>query len=151
VFRRHPILSALTLVYLGVVGWITLGPQPLDANGSAILLRIVAELQQHDLTGWVTYSRIEFLANVAMFVPIGVFFLLLMGRKWWIPAIFAGIGVTMAIEFVQLYLPGRVSDPRDLVSNTVGAAVGVIAALIVTTPAAIRDRRATRRRPAVSR
>ena len=42
--------------------------------------------------------------------------------------------LTCVIEFVQLFLPDRVSDPRDILANSVGAFVGVVAALIVTWP-----------------
>jgi glycopeptide antibiotics resistance protein len=140
-FLRHPFLSIATLAYLGLVGWITLGPQPLDVQQSRWLYRIIDELSQHQLTDWVTYSRVEFLANVAMFIPIGVFFVLLMGRKWWLPAVFAGVALTFTIEFVQLFLPTRVPDVRDLVANSGGAIIGVAVAMIITTPAALRDRR----------
>ncbi len=143
-FRRHPLLTAATFAYLAVVAWVTLGPQPLDAQGSAILYRLIDEFSQHRMTSWLTYSRVEFLANVAMFIPIGVFFVLLMGRKWWFAAILAGIGMTFTIEFVQLFLPTRVPDVRDLLSNTLGACIGVFLALIITWPAAYRDWRANR-------
>jgi glycopeptide antibiotics resistance protein len=143
-FLRHPVLTLVTLAYLGVVGWVTLGPQPLDAEGSALLYRLIDEAPQHRSTSWLTYSRVEFLANVAMFVPIGVFFLLLMGRQWWLAAVFAGVAATFTIEFAQLFLPTRVPDPRDVVANSAGAAIGVIAALLVTTPAALRARRGER-------
>jgi glycopeptide antibiotics resistance protein len=96
------------------------------------------------MTSWLTYSRVEFLANIAMFIPIGVFFVLLMGRKWWFAAILAGIGVTFTIEFVQLFIPSRVPDIRDLIANSLGASVGVFVALVITWPAAFRDWRASR-------
>jgi len=143
-FRRHPILSIATFVYLGVVAWVTLGPQPLDAQGSALLYRLIDEFSQHSMTQWLTYSRVEFLANIAMFVPIGVFFVLLMGRKWWLPAIFAGVGMTFTIEFIQLFLPTRVPDVRDLISNSIGACAGVFVALVITWPRAYRDWREER-------
>jgi glycopeptide antibiotics resistance protein len=140
-FRRHPFLSIATFAYLGLVAWITLGPQPLDAQQSAWLNRVIVELAQHPATDWLSYSRVEFLANVAMFVPIGVFLVLLMGRKLWLPAIVVGIALTFTIEFVQLFLPTRVPDVRDLVANSAGASIGVIVALVITTPAALRDKR----------
>ncbi len=140
-FRRHPFLSVATFAYLGLVAWITLGPQPLDSQQVAWLNRIIAEFDRHQATAWLTYSRVEFLANIAMFVPIGVFLVLLMGRKLWLPAIFVGIALTFTIEFLQLFLPTRVPDVRDLASNTAGAVLGVLVALVITTPAAMRERR----------
>ena len=137
-FRQHPLLSLVTFVYLGVVGWLTLGPQPIDDGTDSIVFRILAWTARHPSLDWVGYAEVEFAANVAMFVPIGLFFLLLFGRRrWWI-AVLLGVALTITIETVQLSLPDRVSDPRDLVANSVGALIGVIGALIVTTPAAIR-------------
>jgi len=140
-FRRHPFLSVLTFAYLALVAYVTLGPQPLDSQQSAWLKRIIAELAQHHQTRWLTYSRVEFIANILMFIPIGVFFVLLLGRDWWIPAIVAGVAMTCTIEFVQLFLPTRVPDIRDLVSNSFGSFIGVVAAMIITTPAAMREKR----------
>jgi glycopeptide antibiotics resistance protein len=139
--RRHPVLTVISVAYLALVAWITLGPQPLDEQAAGYLYRIIEEFSQHRTTAWLTYSRVEFLANIALFVPVGVLILLMFGRRWWWVGIIAGGLLTCAIEFAQRFLPDRVSDPRDLVANTIGAAIGAIAALVVTTPAAIRERR----------
>lgn len=144
-FRRHPVLTALTLVYLGLVAWITLGPQPLDDQAQGVLYRALRVLGRHDATDWITYDRVEFAANVAMFLPIGVFLLLLFGRRQWWLAIILGFLMTVGIEVAQLALPGRVSDLRDVVSNTTGATLGVLVALLLTAGKARRIRRAEAR------
>lgn len=129
--RPRSILRLATACYLALVGWITLGPQPLDDRGLGILRSILAVLAQGDLTRWVTYDVVEFSANVAMFVPVGVLFLLLAGRrKWWL-ALAGGIAVTCAIEFAQLFLPGRFSDVRDIVANSLGTLIGLLATVLV--------------------
>jgi glycopeptide antibiotics resistance protein len=144
-FRQHPLLSAVTFAYLGVVGWLTLGPQP-DVNvGDGLFWQLLAFFQRHESTAWIDYATLEFSANVAMFAPIGLFLLLLLGRRRWWAAILFGVLLTAGIEFVQQFLPGRVSDPRDVAANSVGAAVGVVVALVVTWPAAVRRARETRR------
>lgn len=143
-FRLHPILTVVTLVYLAIVGWITLGPQPLDDGADSLVWMLLAFFSRHASTEWVTYSLLEFWANVAMFVPVGLFFLLLLGRRSWWLAIALGVLLTCGIEFVQQWLPDRVSDPRDIVANSVGALVGVVGALIVTWPAAVRRARERR-------
>lgn len=143
-FRHHPVLSVVTFLYLGVVGFITLGPQPLDDGTDSLVWRLLGFFARFPSLSWITYSTLEFWANVAMFVPVGLFFLLLLGRgKWWL-AIVLGVLLTCAIEFTQMFLPGRVSDPRDVLSNSVGSFVGVMVALIVTWPAAIRRARERR-------
>jgi glycopeptide antibiotics resistance protein len=150
-FRRHPLLSVVTFAYLGLVGWLTLGPQPLDDEPNGVLFRLLDLLGRHSATSWITYYGLEFTANIAMFVPVGLFFLLLLGRAYWFVAVLSGVGLTFAIETAQLFLPERVSDPRDLVSNSIGALIGVVAALIVTTPKARRlKREADARRAALA-
>jgi len=145
-FLRHPFLSLATLAYLGLVGWITLGPQPLDDRANGLLWRVLEVFGRYSETDWITYSRVEFGANVAMFVPIGLFFLLLFGRRFWWLSILFGVALTVGIEAAQMFIPGRVSDPRDLVANSSGAFLGVIGGLILTAGKARRIRRAAAER-----
>jgi len=144
VFRQHPVLTILTVAYLGVVGWITLGPQPVGPDQEALIFRVLGWLGRVEWLAWVRYSTVEFVANALMFLPIGLFFLLLFGRRLWLLAAALGAGLSAVIEFAQLFIPARVSDPRDLLANSVGAAVGVLIGLVVTWPAALRRARAAR-------
>jgi VanZ family protein len=48
------------------------------------------------------------------------------------------------IESAQFFIPGRVSDVRDIVSNSVGAIVGVLVGLVLTAPKARRLKLAAR-------
>jgi glycopeptide antibiotics resistance protein len=148
-FRRHPVLSTLTVVYLGLVAMITLGPRPFDGRTESLVYRIVDVLARWETTAWITYERLEFGANVAMFVPIGVFFLLLLGRRRWWLAVLIAATLTVAIETAQLTIPGRVSDPRDLLANTSGAVAGVVVGLVLTAGSGRRTRASARRRPAL--
>ncbi|MCU1545641.1 MAG: VanZ family protein [Homoserinimonas sp.] len=138
--HRHPILGLVTLAYLGVVGWLTLGPQPLDDNGRGALLRVIRYLQTFEGTGWITYSLIEFSANIAMFLPVGVLFVLLLGRRLWWLAIVLCIVLTLGIEVAQEFLRDRISDPRDIIANSLGGLIGVLSALVITGPKAKRIR-----------
>ena len=134
-------LTAATALYLGAVAWITLGPQPVGLVRAGGVWQLLALFQRHTSTAWITYPTVEFTANVLMFVPIGLFLLLLFGRKLWWLAVIMGVLLSSLIEFTQLYLPGRVSDVRDLSSNSLGALIGVLVALVITWPAAARRRR----------
>ena len=131
VLRHRRILQIITVCYLGVVGWITLGPQPLDERGVGILRGVLRVLARSDLTRWITYGVVEFTANIAMFVPVGLLFLLLAGRRHWWLALAGGVALTCAIEFTQLFLPGRFSDVRDILANSLGALLGVIVGLML--------------------
>lgn len=150
-FRHHPVLSVITLVYLGVVALVTLGPQPFDERSDGLVWRLLHLFERFDATSWIHYSELQFGANVLMFVPVGLFFLLLLGRRLWWLAVVLGVLLTCAIELAQRYLPDRVSDPDDIVANSVGALAGVVIALVLTWPAAVRRARAARAAPSAHR
>lgn len=132
--RRHPILVLLTVGYLVVIGLMTLGPQPVTATSSRILFRLLRFFGDHSSTHWITYDRVEFSANIVMFVPVGVLFLLILGRRRWWLATLIGVALTVTIELSQRGIAGRVSDPRDILANSVGAFIGVLIALLATIP-----------------
>lgn len=98
---------------------------------------IVAALS-HVLTGFglpysPTFFALEFLANIVLFVPLGLLMPLALGRiaaPTALLTVTSGLAVSLAIETAQLSIEGRVSDPRDLVSNTLGTAVGVAILLL---------------------
>ena len=144
--HRHPLLSLATLAYLGFVGWLTLTPGSEAPTSSDLVMRVLARLQRHDELTWLTYDRAELLANVAMFVPVGLFLLLLVGtRFWWVAAALA-FALTSAIETAQRSIPGRVPDERDLLANGMGALVGIAIGVVLTLPATLRRARARRAR-----
>lgn len=140
-FLRYPLLSLATFAYLGVVGWVTLTPQA-EARQDGLLWALALVFDRHAATEWITFNLLEFVANVLLFLPFGVFFVLLFGRgRWWL-AILLGIALTAGIEFAQQFIPNRVSDVRDIVSNSMGAVIGTVFALVVTAAKARRLRRA---------
>jgi glycopeptide antibiotics resistance protein len=144
VFRQNPMLTAVTFVYLGVVGFITLVPQQRTEGSDWLLWAVLDFFSRHSLTDWISYSVLEFWSNVLMFIPVGLFFLLLLGRRRWWLAVLLGVVLTCGIEFAQLFIPTRVSDPRDILANSTGAFIGVLAALVATWPAAVRAARQRR-------
>jgi len=136
--RRRPVLSAVTVAYLAVVAWITLNPAPGNPAGNPLLRSLLRFVSAVPGLGWVDYVVAEFSANVLMFVPMGLLFTLLLGRwRWWL-AVAIGVVATLVIEFSQLFLPARFSDPSDLLANTLGTLVGVGIALLLPT---VRDGR----------
>lgn len=138
VLHRHPFLSLVTGAYLAFVGWVTLTPGSEAPTQSDLVLRVLARLQGYHHMEWLTYDRAEYLANIALFVPIGLFLLLLFGTRLWWLAVVAAITLTSFIETVQRSIPGRVSDERDIAANTIGAVIGVVVGLVLTLPATLR-------------
>ncbi|MCU1571329.1 MAG: VanZ family protein [Naasia sp.] len=147
-FRRHPLLTVVTFAYLGFVGWVTLSPElPLGDGTDGFVRTVLDVLNRLPGTHWIDYADVEFAANIAMFFPIGMFFVLLLGRgRWWL-AMLLGIGLSLVIEVAQyLFFPSRVADARDVLSNSIGAVLGAIGVLILTAAKARELRRAARAR-----
>jgi len=116
-------------VYLAAVAMVTLTPA--TEGGHSPIWYVMQVLHRIAGLGWVTEPQLELAANVVMFVPLGLLGVPLVGRPRWWWVIVAGALLTCFIETVQLGVPGRVSDVRDLVANTSGAALGTAACLAV--------------------
>lgn len=118
-------LLAATLSYLAVVASITLGPQPLDSGMISALANAI-EFFAASAPLALGYADAEFMANVAMFVPFGILVARWAGGRRWLLTLASGFLLSAGVEIAQLAIPGRVSDPRDLVANTIGATLGIL-------------------------
>jgi len=122
--RRRALLVAASCVYAFGVWWMTLRPSIYDDGVGGILRSALRLLRAWPPTAWVTFDVVEFTANVALFVPLGML-VLAWGGRWWQGILTAAI-VSSGIETLQLlFLPTRVADARDVAANTLGAVVGV--------------------------
>lgn len=134
-------LSLLTGGYLAFVAWLTLTPQVDAAGRISIIYRALDAVHRRGYLLTLDDNQLEFLANIALFVPVGMFLLLLFGTRLWWVALTASFGMTTFIELAQRSIPGRVPDERDLVANGLGAVIGVLVALVLTLPATLLRRR----------
>ncbi|WFR68155.1 VanZ family protein [Curtobacterium flaccumfaciens] len=80
---------------------------------------------------WFGYGALEFTANVAFFLPLGLLVVLRLGaRRWWVGAL-TGFVASGVIETGQaLFLPARFASFDDVLANTSGAAVGALIAVV---------------------
>ena len=129
-------LSLLTGGYLAFVAWLTLTPQVDAAGRISVIYRVLDALHRRGHLLSIDDNQVEFLANVALFVPVGMFLLLLFGTPLWWVALAASFAMTAFVEIAQRSIPGRVPDEGDLMANGLGAVIGVLIALVLTLPAA---------------
>ncbi|WDH79460.1 VanZ family protein [Microbacterium esteraromaticum] len=105
----------------------------LPATAASKVTGIVYRLAQFvsaraDVSMATTYTLFEFVANIALFVPLG----LLLVAAWprnnaWV-VLLVGYAASATIELVQTVLPSRYPTLSDLVANTLGTAIGCLIA-----------------------
>jgi glycopeptide antibiotics resistance protein len=112
--------------YLAVLFWIVFAPAE-DAGRVTGVVALAAQL----LAGIgipfdLSYLVLEFLANVALFLPLGALLAVAFARLPWWAIVGIGFVTSVAIELVQLGLPSRFSTVSDVVANTLGTALGLL-------------------------
>ncbi|GER22665.1 hypothetical protein NCCP1664_11620 [Zafaria cholistanensis] len=125
-----------------VVFW----PVPVDRDAGAGLLRGLDWLHRHGIPQWFDYALVEWLANVAMFVPFGFLLAAALPLPYWWLALLAAAGASAGIEWAQReLLPERYPSAADIAANTLGALVGIgLCGLLLLAAAAGPRRRASR-------
>jgi hypothetical protein len=117
--------------YTVLLGFVGFRPTPVDREASPFVWWWIRSVKRAGFE-WYSYDLLEFSANVLLFVPLGLFGVLVVGlRFWWAPLIF-GVAATVVIETVQaMLLPERMSSTSDIVANSIGAALGVAAGCVI--------------------
>ncbi len=134
------ILAAMVVPLALVAFW----PTPVDQPVSGQLGIVLNFLHHHGIPRWFNYDFVERSANVGLFIPVGfVAALAFPHKKWWQIGAF-GMLVSGCIELGQfLFLHSRFASPSDVMTNTSGAVIGALVALVAMQkerPAAIRQR-----------
>lgn len=76
--------------------------------------------------GQVSPEDFAVAANVVLFIPFFAALAVLRPTWWWV---LLGTAISTAVELYQGSLGTRIQDPWDIVTNTLGAALGVAAGL----------------------
>jgi glycopeptide antibiotics resistance protein len=146
-FRVRAAGLLLTAAYLTVVGWTMLRPHYV-AWVPAPNLRPLATIHQDLLMGPAEAAR-RIGAGLGLLAPLGVLLPLAGGRvdtsgfASFARTVFAGLMVSLSLEFTQTLVPGQLFDVDALLLNT----LGVAAAHLLIVP---RSRRLLRERAAGS-
>ncbi len=139
--RLKAVSVALLIGFCVAVAVITFWPGPPDPDAQRELKVFLLHAHLNGLPMWITFGKIEFGANIVMFLPIGFFGALALPRLRWI-VVPAALLASVAIEAVQAArMPERVGTPRDVVANLLGALGGYLLALAVLRFIRRRNRR----------
>lgn len=135
------ISTLLLIVYSAFVLLVTMWPQPEQLEFDSIAGRVLRALHNLGVPEWFGYDKLEFTANIAMFVPLGFLLGLALARKAWWLAIFLLPAFSGVIELTQgIALDERVSTVLDVLSNTLGGYIGLLLAVILRGLIHARDR-----------
>ena len=138
---RLAICGVLLAAYIGFVLAATMWPTPLDQGYAAAIERVLGVLHRHGVPEWFGYNKLEFTANVAMFLPLGFLLALTLPRRvWWLSLILVPV-LSGSIEFIQgQFLAQRFASALDVAANTIGGYLGVIIAQVLRGVVHARDR-----------
>ncbi len=121
--RTHVVARILLAIYAITLTLIAFWPTPVD--GSEFAGRIVGFLIR--VVPGLTYERLEFGANIALFVPFGVLLALVFAgsRYLVVPTILV---TSFTIECIQgLLIPDRTPSLYDILANIAGGCFGLLA------------------------
>lgn len=133
--RENSLYVGLILVSLVVLAVLTLTPDGTESPGNYIPLvhlerAFECVLGNYCRKPWQAYRFIyvDFLGNVAIFVPLGVGIAGVMaqrGRRAVLVSTFLlGALVSLSIEVGQLFVPSRSPDIDDIIFNSLGSLLG---------------------------
>ncbi|HET7530947.1 MAG TPA: VanZ family protein [Mycobacteriales bacterium] len=132
----------LLAIWLGVVGYMTLSAVQPHNGIDSFLRSIVRAVTGHTSALSTTRGAWEEIANVALFVPLGVLVTLVLQRRrrWLAPLLCCAVSV--GIEVLQdVVVTTRHASARDIGLNTVGGVIGWLACLPLITYLRHRRRR----------
>lgn len=110
------------LIALALIVW-------LPGEDASRVTGIVATIAEWISAGFgvafdTAYTSLEFLANIALFVPFGLLLSASAPKLPWWAVTLAGCATSVLIECVQILLPTRFPTLSDVIANTAGAALG---------------------------
>ncbi|WP_082924565.1 VanZ family protein [Paenarthrobacter nicotinovorans] len=114
---------AAYLLVLAVVGF---WPTPVDKPVAGTIGSVLGFLHHHGVPEWFGYHFLEMTANIGLFVPFGILVAMAIPEKGWWYAGGLGALTSLSVEAGQLiFITARFSSPIDLVTNSLGAVIGV--------------------------
>lgn len=123
---------ALGIPFAAGLALLTLSPTPVEDNAPTLIQTVLDAA--HNI-GWTSlnFTSLELIANILVFLPVGIFAFIVLPRRVWPLALLVGPALSFLIEALQrLALPHRTSSATDVLANSAGATVGVAVAVLCT-------------------
>ncbi|MDJ0313993.1 VanZ family protein [Arthrobacter sp. H35-D1] len=121
--RLHRISLCLMAAYLVALVLIVFWPTPVDRPAAGSLNHFIAWIHRRSVPTFIGYGKIEFSANIAMFIPMGIIASAWTKQAW--AGLLVGFMASVCIELAQaLFLAERFASGLDVLANTLGAGIG---------------------------
>lgn len=127
---RSVMAPALLVLFIGAAGAVSLFQLGFDGAANAGLARCWSTFS---LERWIpnTYLTAQGLANVCLYVPVGLFAWLTRRRLTF--AFGVPVALTIGVELLQAYGGAHDCSPEDVLANVTGALVGVAVGMLAST------------------
>lgn len=128
---RKPLALVALVSYLIVLITTSLWPKPVDGEGllATITREVLRFTSSYDSLKWIQYNQLEAIANVLLYVPLGIFLVMFWPKaKIWLLALIPAL-ISLLVEGSQrLFLPDRYATLNDVLSNALGGVLGIVIA-----------------------
>ena len=124
--RKRDLFAIALVIYLIALLTFTFFPRPILESGNPSA--IAEYLQTHaNFFYKILYAdtHLVAIANLFMLTPFVYLAKLVFPQVKLIKLFFYGVVLSLAIEFSQLFIPGRVSDPVDFLANSASVLLGI--------------------------
>ncbi len=124
--RKRDLFAIALIIYLIALLTFTFFPRPILESGNPSA--IAEYLQTHaNFFYKILYADTHLVAigNLFMLTPFVYLAKLVFPQVKLIKLFLFGVFISLAIEFSQLFIPGRVSDPLDFLANSASVLLGV--------------------------
>ena len=128
---RKPLALIALVSYLIVLITTSLWPKPVDGEGllATITREVLRFTSSYDSLKWIQYNQLEAIANVLLYVPLGIFLVMFWPKaKIWLLALIPALISLLAEGSQRLFLPDRYATLNDVLSNALGGVLGIVIA-----------------------
>jgi len=128
---RSHLRTYLTVGYVLFIAYVSLSPfSGWQEQGLFFIDVLTAPLAQ-------TFTWFDFTLNAFSYFPLGILLIYVLRNRWpdvysLLLATLTGLALSVVMEYLQMYLPSRVSSNADLLSNSIGTLAGSAFALSIT-------------------